>query len=346
MAEPVRRVTGIPQQSPEWRQWRRDGIGGSDAPVIVGVSPYRGPLELWMEKVGESVPEPDPVTARRFLIGHLLEGPLLDLFESDHGVRVERGPLFERIDRPFLRASLDGAILREDGTVETVVEAKWSNAGRWEDDGEQDPEVPEDVLVQVQHQIYVTGAERAMVLGLIRGVPREVQIDPDPEMIDLILSMERRFWPLVRDRVRPGPGWVDGRESTRRAIQSAYPVEREPMGEAPEDVAALVRELLDLRAIIRSADRKAEAVREAELENAIRFLVGDREGFEGPGFRVTYRSNKPSVETGWEQIASGFRERLAEVDPEWDADTIVGLFTREVPGSRVLRIRASKGDQG
>lgn len=34
----------------EWLQLRRNGIGGSDASVIMGKNPYRSILQLWEEK--------------------------------------------------------------------------------------------------------------------------------------------------------------------------------------------------------------------------------------------------------------------------------------------------------
>lgn len=35
----------------QWLQVRKTGIGGSDAAVILGISPFKSPLELWNEKV-------------------------------------------------------------------------------------------------------------------------------------------------------------------------------------------------------------------------------------------------------------------------------------------------------
>ena len=34
-----------------WKEWRREGIGASDAPVIMGVSPYRKIGSLMREKI-------------------------------------------------------------------------------------------------------------------------------------------------------------------------------------------------------------------------------------------------------------------------------------------------------
>jgi len=37
----------------EWLEWRKKGIGGSDASAVCGVSRYRSPIELWLEKTGQ-----------------------------------------------------------------------------------------------------------------------------------------------------------------------------------------------------------------------------------------------------------------------------------------------------
>ncbi len=36
----------------DWLDWRRKGIGGSDASVVCGISRYKSPVELWMDKTG------------------------------------------------------------------------------------------------------------------------------------------------------------------------------------------------------------------------------------------------------------------------------------------------------
>jgi Phage-related protein, predicted endonuclease len=38
----------------EWLQWRKRGIGGSDASIVCGLNRYKSPVELWMEKRGNS----------------------------------------------------------------------------------------------------------------------------------------------------------------------------------------------------------------------------------------------------------------------------------------------------
>ena len=46
------------QNSPEWHEWRRKGIGSSDAPAVMKVSPWMTPYMLWEIKRGVAQEEP------------------------------------------------------------------------------------------------------------------------------------------------------------------------------------------------------------------------------------------------------------------------------------------------
>ena len=37
----------------DWLEYRKQGIGGSDASVVCGISRYKSPVELWMEKTNQ-----------------------------------------------------------------------------------------------------------------------------------------------------------------------------------------------------------------------------------------------------------------------------------------------------
>lgn len=48
-----RRVPTKGMTREEWLQYRRCGIGGSDASVVMGENPWRSVLQLWEEKTGD-----------------------------------------------------------------------------------------------------------------------------------------------------------------------------------------------------------------------------------------------------------------------------------------------------
>jgi predicted phage-related endonuclease len=49
------RVERIHQQTPEWHAWRMQGLGSSDAPVIMQESPWRTPKQIWELRTGRRI---------------------------------------------------------------------------------------------------------------------------------------------------------------------------------------------------------------------------------------------------------------------------------------------------
>ena len=52
------RFDGSPDEvNAKWERARRGGIGGSDVAAIMGISKYRSPYEVWLEKTGRVEPK-------------------------------------------------------------------------------------------------------------------------------------------------------------------------------------------------------------------------------------------------------------------------------------------------
>ena len=330
MSAPYKTVR-IRQQSPEWLAFRRTHIGSSDAAVIAGESPYTSAIELYGEKVdgpGE-IPE-DKATL--FRVGHHMEGLILDLYQERTSRKIRRGRVLESRELPWLSASLDAE------AADRPVEAKWTNSSRW-DEG-----VPPDVILQVTHQMGVTGHKVADVAVLRREGFEIHEVPFDRDLWDALLDMEQRFTERLRLRLPPPP---DGSESARRAISRLYPEPVLGMMESDPEIESLVRLITDGRGRVAVLEAEVESLR-----NTLRFVLGEHEGVEGPGFKVTYRKNKDSQTVSWDLYAGSLErvvgELLAEYDPENEKGVnIEGLrdiYTNTTPGPRVLRITGgSKG---
>jgi hypothetical protein len=67
LANPPVQLTSLGTQG--WRPW---GIGGSDIAAILGISPYRSAVEVWLDKVNQAKANelPDALPMR---LGHFLE---------------------------------------------------------------------------------------------------------------------------------------------------------------------------------------------------------------------------------------------------------------------------------
>ena len=98
------RVERLHQGTLEWHRWRQDGIGSSDAPVIMGESNFKTPRTLWSIKTGRAAEGGDSPAARR---GRELEQLARRAYETQMETQMEPACLVhERLE--WMRASLDG----------------------------------------------------------------------------------------------------------------------------------------------------------------------------------------------------------------------------------------------
>ena len=89
---------------------RQGYIGGSDAAAILGISPWKSPYQLYMEKVGEWQEEIDEKRERIFARGRRLEPIVVDMLvdelKSDgHDVEViERNQRYTDSELNYLKS--------------------------------------------------------------------------------------------------------------------------------------------------------------------------------------------------------------------------------------------------
>ena len=100
------KVIDLSQRTPAWHQWRIAGVTASEAPIIMGRSPYKTPWRLWAEKTGFVLPE-DLSNNPNVLRGIRLEPQARRAFENAHNDFLL--PLCAEADHNVIfRASFDG----------------------------------------------------------------------------------------------------------------------------------------------------------------------------------------------------------------------------------------------
>ena len=176
------------QGSTEWHEWRIKGIGATDAAVILGVSKYKTPYELWEEKTRREIPENKTNWAMER--GSHYEPIARANYELKHG--TEMPPALMQHERfPFLRASLDGYNEKEGIILEIkcpgASDHSLAKAGK----------IPEKYIPQLSHQLLVTGASRVDYFSFDGTAGVCVQFYPDVEYIKKLLAAELDFWKLV-----------------------------------------------------------------------------------------------------------------------------------------------------
>ncbi len=188
------RIERLQQNTAEWHRWRRQGIGASDAPVIMGETPFKTRRTLWSIKTGRMQEGPAGPAARR---GRELERFARRAYERRTGIQVE--PLcLVHTEFEWMRASLDG--LSFDGS--TLLEIKCPLNPRDRASAEQG-RIPSQYYAQLQHQLEVSGADLAHYWSFHGSDGILVEIRPDREYAKRLVEAEAAFWRLVRENRWP-----------------------------------------------------------------------------------------------------------------------------------------------
>jgi putative phage-type endonuclease len=203
-----------------WLEARRSGIGGSDAAAVVGLSPWASPLSLWVEKVRD-VEDAGQTEAMRW--GTVLEDAIAREMAKEHGISLGPCPgILAHPERRWQIATIDRyGVHRHTREPNAVVEVKNTNAfghADWPADGPP----PDHVVIQVQHQLDVTGLEVGYVAALVGGnTPRWWEIFRDGELIGSLRAEEARFW---SEHVLTGqPPDPIGHDADGDALADLYP---------------------------------------------------------------------------------------------------------------------------
>lgn len=196
-----------PDDEVSWLIQRRNGVGASDCPAILGFGRSHGDgsrdtqLDVWLDKTGQ-IPLSVGVTSEAMEWGHLLEPVIRARAAERLGYPVRLVGGLRSTERPWQFASLDGVLDTPDGGW---IPLECKNTSQWLASDWADGQVPDAAELQVQHQLSVTGAPWAYVAGLVGGnrlIVRRIQ--RDQELIDHINTVEEDFWHTnVIGRVAP-----------------------------------------------------------------------------------------------------------------------------------------------
>lgn len=172
---------------------RKLGIGGSDMPIIMGLSSYKSPYQLYLEKKGllggyEETPQQ--------YWGNRLESIIRDEFALRNNVKVKTPGTICHPRYSFLRGNVDGFIPEQNA----VLEIKCSNqfmAASWGESGSD--VIPLAYLVQVAFYCAVTNADKAYIAVLIGGCDyREFCYQRDLELEEHVINAAIGFWECVQ----------------------------------------------------------------------------------------------------------------------------------------------------
>jgi len=330
----------------EFLKRRMAGIGGSDIAAILGLSPYKTGLQLWMEKTGRDTTEPDGAALERMHWGAALEDVVARHYSEVRGVKIQRiNQQLVHSECPIALANIDRAVLEEGkctrwddkaGRVvgaRNVLEVKTAhalaqNGAEWGEAGTD--EVPQQYWTQCQWYMGITGLPFADVAVLFGGQKFVTYTIPfERALFDDMLAEADRWWKahVAADLPPPATTEDDARRLWKSHVSGREKIVSATVAEAVERLEWVKREIAD-------AEKRAQALRDVILP-----AFEDAEAITYMGRKLaTFKQNKASQKTDWK---TAFGEAASHLSPEVAA-RIRDQYTTETEGARVLRLATTK----
>lgn len=185
----------------EWLAERMKGIGSSDASAVLGINPWKTPLGVYLEKIGQGVEVPQNDAMRW---GLRLEPIISEAYSEATGRGMIGEQLFVRSPQyDWLISTLDR--VAEDGRIVELKAVGRRQADEWGEAGTD--EVPRWYAIQVLHQMAASGRDLADVAALICGQELRIyHLERDDHIIGTMVEREAEFWDRV---VRRDPPVID-----------------------------------------------------------------------------------------------------------------------------------------
>jgi putative phage-type endonuclease len=174
--------------TPEQLEFRRNGIGGSDVAAIFGISRWKTPVDIYLEKIGEA---PIRKETEWQYMGKKIESIIAEVFQEKTGKEV-CNPIGTSIhpEKTFMIANIDRQIVGESAILEcknTMLSHGWGDEGS--------DEIPDEYLLQVAHYTIVKNVDRAYIAVLIAGNSfRTYTYERNERLESTIISKEENFW--------------------------------------------------------------------------------------------------------------------------------------------------------
>lgn len=323
----------------EWLQHRRAGLGGSDIGAILGLSKYRTPVDVWMEKTGR-IPGQDETLQMRF--GSYAEDFVAQEYSVKTGRAVQRfktmlhhptAPILGNVDRLVIPEGQKRAAHQREIRTDRGLECKTASAFATLDDHEWGREgtdqVPASYIVQCTTYMALTKCQ-LWDLAVLFG-NQEVRIynlKRDAELEEEIVARSEEWWlrHVIAD-VAPEP-------ICDADIKTLYPRDKGTVIEATADDLELIAQANELKAQISALESQLDGDRYAGtlgVMGSLKARIGDNSRLVfGGSDLVTWKASKDSIKTDWQ---AAFME-LAGGSLNESASSIVSRHTNPVAGAR------------
>jgi putative phage-type endonuclease len=246
----------------DWLKERKTYIGGSDIGCILGLSPYKTPLDIFLDKTTDRVV--DSVSEAAYW-GIMFEDLVAKEYSNRTGLEIEKpAGLIRHPEHSFLGANIDrwvggrGHVL-ECKTVHFLKSKEWGEEGS--------DEIPELYLCQVAYYAAICNVQKVDIAVLIGGQGFKIYTYVKNRAFeDKLIRAACAFW---NNYVLKGTA---PEASNVRDVLKLYPKSNGNAIEADEGIACDIEKLKAIK-----MQEKILAESKAILETKIKTHIGDND---------------------------------------------------------------------
>ena len=271
-----RLVSTLGIEKPEWLEYRRKGIGGSDAGAVCGLNPYRTAMQVYQDKIMDDLDEFDNEAMRQ---GREFEDYVARRFMEATGKKVRKvNFMYYDEDHPFMIADVDRMVVGENAGLECKTASAY-NAGKWADG-----EMPLHYAMQCYHYMAVTGKRTWYIAAVILG--REFtyrKLEWDGELVSRLIAIEEDFWNNhVVPGIIPPP---DGSKACDEVLERYFHTARKASAVKLEGFDEKLRRREEILGYISALQEEQK-----QIEQEVKLFMKDNEYADSGSFRVSWKN--------------------------------------------------------
>lgn len=201
---------------------RREFIGGSDISAIIGVSPWKSAVDLWIDKTSPDADDSENLQAKNR--GKRLEPYIIDMVVEEFGLQIYgTNNRYEDTEHGFFSCEIDAENCDDTGIPENI-EIKTVHPFKIKEWGEHGTdELPIHYVAQAQWGLGITGRNVCRVFALIGDDLKPYIVERDNELIAAMREKAYEFWTqYVVPKIQP-PMSFDEPTDAIETLKRLYP---------------------------------------------------------------------------------------------------------------------------
>lgn len=293
---------------------RQMGLGASEVPAVLGLSPWQEPLDVWATKRRGKSGEIPPLIEKPQLdadspgalavslsvdpriVGSVLEDGIAEIYRVRMGgdlklarADTQTGP------EPWQLATPDRIVVLPGAKEKDLFGLECKAVGRRTIHAWDDVPIPDYVLAQVMWSMHVCRFERWDVCANLAGTEARIEtVERDADLLRGMVEICTEFWrKYVEGDEQPPATSSDG---AYRIAVAKWAKDNGESIDAPEEAAPLVAKLIHARAAEKEAREESR-----RLKARLCAMVGEARSMVGDWGRFSWPTRRGSV--AWKALA-------------------------------------------